>query len=49
MPQRPRQSKSASKSTVSGARKGPRAPNDPAAKKMQDTDALAAAFPFNRD
>jgi catalase len=50
MPQRPRRSKPASTSTVSGARKGP-APNtgDAAARKLRETNALAASFPFNRD
>jgi catalase len=49
MPRRPRQSKSASKSTVSGPRKGPRKAGDAAATKMQATDALAGSYPFNRD
>ena len=49
MPQRPRQSKSAAKSTVSGPRKGPRTAADAAARKQRDTNDLAAAFPFNRD
>ena len=40
--------KGAAKSTVSGARKGPRdGSGDPLVRKMQDTQALAAAFPFN--
>jgi catalase len=42
-------SKSASKSTVSGPRKGPRGADDAAARKMKGTQALAAAFPFNRN
>src|SRR4026209_866812 len=43
------QSKGATKSTVSGARKAPPEPsNRPAERKMQGTEALAAAFPFNR-
>src|SRR6187402_2806624 len=43
------QSKGAAKSTVSGARKSPPEPgNSPAERKMQGTEALAAAFPFNR-
>ena len=44
----PARSKGAAKSTVSGPSKGPRAPgNGPAERKMQGTQALAAAFPFN--
>jgi catalase len=49
MASRPRQSKSAGKSTVSGPRKGPRGAADAAARKQQATNALAASFPFNRD
>jgi catalase len=38
----------AAKSTVSGPRRSPRgASGDPAGRKMQDTQDLAAAFPFN--
>jgi catalase len=48
----PSSSKGAAKSTVSGPRRGLRGPNgdggDPAMAKMQKTQALAAAFPFNR-
>jgi catalase len=53
MPRNPRNarrtSKSASKSTVSGPRRGPRQADDATARKMQGTQALAAAFPFNRN
>jgi catalase len=52
MPKPPRKpaptSKSAAKATASAPRKGPRGPaDDPAVKKAQATQALAAAFPFN--
>jgi catalase len=44
----PVDSKGAAKSTVSGPRKGPRgAGNGPAVRKMQNTQTLAATFPFN--
>src|ERR1700759_509729 len=45
------QAKAASKSTVSGSRKGtaPARNDDPAARKMAATDALAGAFPFNEN
>jgi catalase len=40
----------AAKSTVSGSRKGPRPSNgNPAVRKAQGTQALAAAFPFNKN
>jgi catalase len=49
----PSSAKGPAKSTVSGSRRGPRATNgdgaDPAVAKMQKTQALAAAFPFNRN
>ena len=49
----PPSGKGAAKSTVSGPRRGPRGTNgdgaDPAVAKMQKTQALAAAFPFNRN
>ena len=46
----PKRSANASKSTVSGPRKGPTSgPNEPAARKQEGADALAAAFPFNRN
>ena len=49
----PPSGKGAPKSTVSGPRRGPRGTNgdgaDAAAAKMQKTQALAAAFPFNRN
>jgi catalase len=49
-PKRPSAAQSPSKSTVSGPRKGPRSGDgDPAVRKMKGTDALAAAFPFNRN
>ena len=43
------QAKAVSRSTVSGSRKGtaPARNEDPAARKMAATDALATAFPFN--
>jgi catalase len=42
--------KGAAKSTVSGPRRGPRGGHDDgAAAKMRKTQALAAAFPFNRN
>jgi hypothetical protein len=48
----PSSPKGAAKSTVSGPRRGPRGSNgdgaDAAVAKMQKTQALAAAFPFNR-
>jgi catalase len=37
----------AAKTTVSGPAKGPRGGVDPATRKMADTQALAAEFPFN--
>src|SRR6185503_7803789 len=41
-------SKGSAKSTVSGPSKSPRGPgNGPAERKMQGTQDLAAAFPFN--
>ena len=44
----PAAAKAAARSTVSGPSKGPRgASGDPAARKMQGTQSLAAAFPFN--
>ena len=44
----PAAAKTAAKSTVAGPRKrSRRAGNDPAARKMEGTQALAAAFPFN--
>jgi catalase len=44
----PADSKGAAKSTVSGPRKGPRgAGNGTAVRKMQNTQTLAATFPFN--
>lgn len=44
----PKAARAAAKSTVSGPKKGPRATNgDPAVRKMQGTQALAEAFPFN--
>ena len=46
----PPSGKGAAKSTVSGPRQGPRDPNgDGAVAKMRKTQALAAAFPFNRN
>ena len=39
----------AAKSTVSGPRRGPRDNGDAGVKKMEGTQALAAAFPFNRN
>ena len=48
----PPSGKGAAKSTVSGPRRGPRGTNGDgavAAAKMQKTQALAAAFPFNRN
>jgi catalase len=49
----PSTAKGAAKSTVSGPRRGPRGSNgdgaDAAVAKMQKTQALAAAFPFNRN
>src|SRR5687767_6018301 len=41
-------SKSAGKVSASGPRKGPRDANDPGARKMKGTQALAAAFPSNK-
>ncbi len=42
--------KGSARSTVSGPRKGPRnATGDPAVRKAQGTQALAAEFPFNRE
>jgi catalase len=49
MAARPRHSRSAAGSTVSGPRKGPRGTGDAAARKQQGTNALAESFPFNRD
>ena len=49
----PSSAKGAAKSTVSGPRRGPRGPNgdgaDAAVAKRQKTQALVAAFPFNRN
>ena len=46
----PPSGKGAAKSTVSGPRQGPRDPNGyGAVAKMRKTQALAAAFPFNRN
>jgi catalase len=46
--QKPKTATGAGKTTVSGARKGPRqGSGDPLVRKMQGTQALAAAFPFN--
>jgi catalase len=45
-PKIPAAVRAAAKSTVSGPRKGPRGSGDPAV-KMQATQAVAAAFPFN--
>jgi hypothetical protein len=46
----PPSGKGAVKSTVSGPRRGPRNENgDGAVAKMRKTQALAAAFPFNRN
>jgi catalase len=48
--QRPGAARSAARSTVSGPRKGPRGSAvDAAVRKQQATDALASAFPFNRN
>ena len=50
MRKNPIQNKSAAKSTVSGPRRGPReTSSDGAVAKMRKTQALAAAFPFNRN
>jgi catalase len=47
---RPASARSAARSTVSGPRQGPRSGADDAAvRKQQGTQALAAAFPFNRN
>ena len=47
---RTRPNAGAAKSTVSGSRKGPRAAaGEPAERKMEATQALAAAIPFNRN
>jgi catalase len=43
----PAAGKAAAKSTVSGPPKGPRGSGDRAVRKMQGTQELAAAFPFN--
>jgi catalase len=43
----PATAKAAAKSTVSGPPKGPRGGNEPAVRKMEGTQALASAFPFN--
>ncbi len=46
----PTSGKNAAKSTVSGPRRGPReANNNGAAARLRKTQALAAAFPFNRN
>jgi len=46
----PASGKNAAKSTVSGPRRGPReANNNGAAARLRKTQALAAAFPFNRN
>ncbi len=46
---RPQAKKSAARSTVSGPRRGPVADPDRHVARMQATDALAAAFPFNEN
>ena len=49
-PKEPASGKNAAKSTVSGPRRGPREANDDgAAARLRKTQALAAAFPFNRN
>ena len=49
MPQRQQRSKPPSKSTAGDARKLPRNGQDAVARKLEATNALASAFPFNRD
>ena len=43
----PTDGKGAAKSTVSGPRKGAGSGSDPAVRKAEGTQALAAAFPYN--
>ncbi len=50
MPKAPSKNKSAAKATVSGPARGQDdLKNDPAARKAKSTDALAAAFPTNKN
>jgi len=49
MPKVPNKSKSAAKATVSGPAQGQDDPTQPATRKAAATDALAAAFPVNKN